>query len=77
VIDGKAVVIVIDTQKLHVLNPVGSRVWELADGRSVKDIVDVITREFAVDRARALSDVGSFVEELRALGALDVEGGGP
>ena len=35
VIDGRAVVIVLDAQTLHTLNAVGTRVWELADGRSL------------------------------------------
>lgn len=71
-IDGRAVVIVIDEQVLHTLNPVGTRVWELADGRSVAAIADEITREFAVDAETALADVSRFAEKLRDLGALEV-----
>ena len=40
VIDGKAVVITIDRNELHVLNAVGTRVWELSDGRSLEDIIE-------------------------------------
>ncbi len=72
-IEGRAVVIVIDEQKLHTLNGVGTRVWELADGRSVGAIADQIATEFEVDRAVALRDVGRFVGELEALGALEGE----
>ena len=36
------------------LNPVGSRIWELADGtRTIAQIVDVLTDEYDVDPLRA------------------------
>ena len=70
VIDGKAIVITIDSDQLHVLNAVGTRVWELLDGRSLDAIVDQIVREFEVDAERARLDVERFVEQLLAIGAL-------
>jgi hypothetical protein len=73
VVDGKALIVVIDQRQLHTLNAVGTRVWELCDGRSVGAIADAIAAEFEVDRETALRDVLGFVEQLRALGALDVE----
>ena len=75
VIDGKAVVITIDQNQLHVLNAVGTRVWELADGRSFAQIVADIVEEFEVEPARARLDVQSFVEQLLALGALQMRAG--
>lgn len=72
VIDGKAIVITIDQSELHVLNPVGTRVWELSDGRKLSQVVDCIVEEFEVGRPRALSDVVAFARELLALGALEV-----
>lgn len=77
VIDGKAVVITIDQNQLHVLNSVGTRVWELADGRSFAQIVAGIVEEFEVDPARARLDVQSFVEQLLALGALQLRASKP
>lgn len=73
VIDGRAVVITIDANELHILNPVGSRVWELADGRSLTQLVDEIVREFEVDPPRAKNDVYRFVHELQSVGALQVD----
>ncbi len=50
---------------LRGLNPVGSRVWELIDGRrSVEEIVEAIAREFDVSREAATRDVTGFVREL-------------
>jgi coenzyme PQQ synthesis protein D (PqqD) len=69
VIDGKAVVISIDANQVHVLNDVGTRVWELCDGRALDDIIDQIVLEFEVDREQAARDVQVFAERLISVGA--------
>jgi hypothetical protein len=48
VIDGKAIVITIDQNELHVLNGVGTRVWQLLDGRELGAVVEAIVAEFEV-----------------------------
>jgi len=68
--DGKGVLIVIDRQELHALNPVGARVWELARDRSLEAIAIQIQAEFEVGAERALSDVTSFIERMVDLGAI-------
>lgn len=73
VIDGRAVVVVIDSRRIHTLNEVGTRVFELLDGRPVGAVADVIVQEFEVTREQALSDIGVFVEELVGAGAARVE----
>jgi hypothetical protein len=77
VIGGKAVVITIDHNQVHVFNSVGTRVWELADGRSLDAIVEAIVDEFEVDRAQAAFDVRAFAERLVAVGAARVSGERP
>ncbi|MFW5920806.1 MAG: PqqD family protein [Polyangiales bacterium] len=72
VVEGQAVVIVIDRQKLHTLNEVGTTIWELADGRTLGEIADGIVEEFEVDRDTALADARKFVEQLARLGALEL-----
>jgi hypothetical protein len=76
VIDGTAVVVVIDTQKLHTLNELGTRVWELFDGRSIGEIADSVVEQYEVERSVALADLVRFAEEMVKLGALEVEGKG-
>jgi hypothetical protein len=67
VIDGEAVVILSESNQVNVYNPVGSRIWELADGtRSVKEIVELIINEYEVARERAEADVMSFLDQLVA-----------
>ncbi|HJL33954.1 MAG TPA: PqqD family protein, partial [Polyangiaceae bacterium LLY-WYZ-15_(1-7)] len=74
VIEGKAVVIVIDDQKVHSLNEVGSFIWEQAEEvRTVDEIVDAIVSEFEVEREVAEADAAAFIEQLRGLGALEIE----
>ncbi|HKB24818.1 MAG TPA: PqqD family protein [Methylomirabilota bacterium] len=65
VIEGEAVILSLDTKAFRGLNAVGSRVWELIDGRrSVDEIVEVVVREFDVTREQAAADVQAFVREL-------------
>ena len=72
-VDGKAVVVVLDARKLHTLNPVGTRVFELCDGtRDVQAIAACIAREFAVDGDTALRDAIVFLTRLVAEGAVEV-----
>ncbi len=65
VIEGEAVILSLETKVLRGLNPVGSRVWELIDGRrSVEEIIGVIVEEFDVAPQDAAQDVRGFVQEL-------------
>jgi len=72
-VDGKAVVVVLDARKLHTLNKVGTRVFELCDGtRDVAGIAVEIARAFRVDEARAEQDVLGFLRQLIAEGAVEL-----
>lgn len=74
VIAGKAVVIVIDEQKLHTLNEVGTFVFEQLDDspKSVEELVAATVAEFNVEAETAYSDVSGFVAQLAELGALEL-----
>ena len=75
VIEGEAVILSLDTKAFRGLNPVGSRVWELIDGRrSVDEIVEAIAREFDVAPERAAEDVRAFVRALLDRGLVTGEG---
>ena len=65
VIDGEAVVILADSSEVNVLNPVGSRIFEMADGsHSVEDIVEVIVAEYEISPEQAAADVNEFLQKL-------------
>lgn len=74
VIDGEAVVILAEDSEINVLNSVGSRIFQLADGQhSLASIVDAITNEYNVTPAEAQADVKAFIEALVAQRVLIIQ----
>jgi hypothetical protein len=71
-IDGQEVVIVPSSRKLQMLNEVATRIWALCDGRSIGDIVETITNEYAVSRRTARRDVMEFVGEIHKRGMVEI-----
>lgn len=74
VVEGHALVVVLDQRQIHRLDEVGSRIWELCDGRSVGAICDQIISEFKVTREEALADALNFIQELHSVGAVTIQG---
>lgn len=65
VIDGEALLILADASEINVLNPVGSLIFELADGKhSVADIVREIATQYDIAYPAAETDAIEFLEEL-------------
>ncbi len=64
---GEAVVISPTENVVRLLNPVGSRIWELADGTATAEAIAVsLTGEFAVELDHARTSVATFLAELDA-----------
>jgi hypothetical protein len=64
-IDGEAVIITPGQMMVHVLNTVGSRIWDLADGkRNIEDIAKILAEEFDVSYETALEDATEFTRDL-------------
>lgn len=71
IFSGEAVIITPAENMVRMLNEVGSRVWELADGtRTVEQIAAALTMEFDVNLSQARASATSFVDELAAKGVL-------
>jgi hypothetical protein len=70
VLDGAAVLVAPTSPTMQVLNPVGTRVWELADGRPIASIIDAIVNEFEVERSQVEVDVELFVKDMTGKGLL-------
>lgn len=69
-----AVIVTPQESVMHSLNPVGTRIWELADGTlTVNEILDVVVEEFEVDRDEAEQDVLGFCRALADKGMLTIE----
>ena len=71
IIDGQAVIMTLNDNTLHTLNEVGSRIWELCDGKkTLEDIVGVIDEEYIVDNEMGKTDCEAFVKKLCTKGML-------
>jgi hypothetical protein len=70
-IDGEMVLVHPAQGMVRVLNGVGTRLWELADGeRSLDDMAAVIATAYTIDPDRARSDTLAFCTDLEARGVL-------
>ena len=62
---------VMDLESIYVLNPVGSRIWELLGSPTTADrIAEVVASEFAVSPQHAADDVVEFLDSLVARGLI-------
>lgn len=60
-----AVIVSPRENKVRMLNAVGSRIWQLADGtHTVEEIAVTLTGEFEVDLPQARQSVAAFVDEM-------------
>ncbi len=67
VIDGEAVLLMADMSENWVLNPVGSRIFELSDGtRSIEEIIARLADEYDVPPDEVARDTIHFLDELVA-----------
>lgn len=67
IFEGQATIVMPDGSYIHVLNEIGSRVWDLLNGqRTEADIVDIICEEFETTRDEAEKDVREFLAALEA-----------
>jgi hypothetical protein len=65
----EAVLLLPTKGEVKVLNEVGARIWQLADGtRTIAEIAAVISTEYAVQPAQAEADTLAFVAELAERG---------
>jgi len=77
-IDGQAVIAVSDLAQIHILNDVGTRVWNLIDGtRTVAQITDLVRAQLTEEGYEGVSsgvaaDVESFFEALAAKGMVNL-----
>lgn len=70
-LDGEAVLVHPAQGKVRVLNSVGARIWELADGqRTVGEIARLVAQEYAVELPQAESDALAFCRDLSGRGLL-------
>jgi hypothetical protein len=65
IIEKEAVIILPAHGQVKVINEVGARLWEMADGtRTIADMVDILCEEYAVIREQAEEDALEFIQRM-------------
>ncbi len=73
-LDGEAVLVHAEQKKVTVLNGVGARIWELADGQhTIEEMAQVIADEYEVSLIKAESDALAFCHDLAGRGLLTLD----
>lgn len=74
IIDGEAFLMTEDGKKVHMINKVGTLIWECADGSMpVEGIIAKILERFDIDEEAARSDCLEFIHELSGLKLLSIK----
>ncbi len=69
IIDGEAVIVMLERQETIVLNNVGSRIWEIIDGqKNLNELASTLTSEFYTTYQQALQDLVEFIEDIATRG---------
>ena len=72
-LSGETVLLELSRGVYYGLDEVGTRIWNLlAEGRSLEETVDVLVKEYDVDRARGAADVLRLVGELEERRLLEI-----
>jgi hypothetical protein len=65
IIDGEAFLMTEDGKKMHMINKVGTLIWECADGNVlIEKIISKILKRFDIDAETAKNDCLEFIHEL-------------
>lgn len=72
-VDGEVMAMSIDRGVCYGLNRVGSRIWELlAEPQTVNSLCEQLLREFEVEPAECLTQVGELIDRLKDEGLVTV-----
>jgi len=70
-VDGEAVLLALDEGFYYGLDELGTRIWKLiGEGLEMEQVVDVVVKEYAVERDQAREDIGKFLGELEESGLI-------
>jgi hypothetical protein len=76
VIEKEVVILTPESSTLHVLNELGTRIWEIIDRPiQVEELISKIVSEYEVDEKTAKEDILDFLFSLAEIGALKIEEG--
>jgi hypothetical protein len=73
-VEGELVLLQSDTGNVHQLNHVAACVWRhLEEDAGIEALIDHVTGQFAIDRETAQSDINKLLDDLAALGLIEVD----
>lgn len=65
-IGNEIVLLDVASGKYFKIDEIGSSIWEyLKDPKTLEDLVEILMREYDVQKEQCLSDVSKFIEELK------------
>ena len=70
--DHEVAVILPTASAVRVLNEVGARIWALADGCTLAQILDVLVNEYDVERTQLRVDAEAFLAEMQGRGLVEI-----
>jgi len=72
-LEGEAVILSLKGGIYYTLNPVGTRIWALAQKPvQVREIRDIILKEYEIDAGRCEDDLFALLEDLEKEGLIEV-----
>jgi hypothetical protein len=74
IVDGQVLIVTSSDSTLHMLNSIGTKIWELIDRkRTIEELSELICDEFEVEKEKALKEVTEFVKELSNKGIVVID----
>jgi len=72
--DGEKVMLNIEKGKYYGIDSIGSRIWELLEvPHRVREVVDVLLKEYEVEEKTCQNDVLAFLSKLYDQGLVDID----
>ena len=72
---GELILLDPETEEMFSLNESGRAVWRAIPGRTVEEVAELLSGEYAVEAAAAAADVRALVARLTGAGLLRASGG--
>jgi len=74
IIDGQAYIVTVNDSKLHLLNEIGTRIWQLIERKiDFENLVKKLLSEYDVESEKLRADLKEFIEELKTKGLIKIE----
>lgn len=75
IIEGEAILVKVDSGEVIHLNEVAAEIWRKIDGqRKISEIIDLIQKDFDVDREQAEKDTLEFIKSLSDINLVTKKG---